>query len=921
MFKKTTSILLSLMMLLAATGVSATPITKPSGMIVCEDNFDATAAGDYNLNNGDSALPGDVFSAPNTTIASGYGQIIADPNNINNHMFQAYPTSDADYGQTYANRSLYTKALDLGSSANSGTWYAFSYDFKMSQTNANFYIAHDLFQLRNDGWICTTNDSYVATPIRQYEADKCYHIDMIAHDDTMWGWLCDDDGNVLATSATRTYSSVTSGTASITTSSENKLCAYSINASSSNNRGGLITLDNAKLSEFNPETAGPMFVTTPYLSDSMAVPTETRTVSVVSDQIIDLDNSDSVKITKVDSGTRTCSIESTTNPYTYKVTLPDALEEGSTYILNLSGLKNSSGTDAGDSAKFTFATSAPSAAPDVVSSIPASGADNVPVETKTLTVNFNKAMNDVPETVTLVAGGTASNITATVSPRESSTTYTFTWTDTLKGNTVYTVSLSEFADDEGVAPITSSISFTTIYNGIVKIEDGFESGAQASGYGYNTEADKSTYPLTTGGNHTEGMIANVDGGYTNKALEMKTGGSGTGACLETLKTVNTFTPETKNVNGETVYEQLVLTYRINLKEIAARNENEMIVNNLAAGKDNGEYPNGGANLRFAAAKELSYHTNIARIVSDEEGNPYIGIHGAEPAELAALETDHWYNIIWSVDGTQQTFAVVDSTTGKLVWSTEKDLSNYYNAGDAITVYALSAGRTLLNDELCNDSQTVLLDDFTLWKIKPWEEEHTLSIIGDVSQANNTFSMNFNQPVIGTADMLRVDVNAGGNYKPVAFDADFIYPDFCKMTVTPKDLAADSSYVLDYSGIRALSGSTISEAAACTGTFTTTSDAEYKVSFVDAVDDSAGNAISFEIYNSTADITKVYVAYYAENELIGFNVPTDEVLIDAGTIASVSVPTVEGYDAFKVFVWDDGLKPLMRVYSHTMDVAE
>lgn len=257
MLKKIVTIALSAALVLSALGVSAEVINKDSGMIVYTDDFDSATPGDYNKFDGTgSSLPSDVFSAPNTTIASGYGQIMQDPRNANNQVFQAYSTT----GDEYLKRSLYTIPLTTLGTNDDSTWYAFSYDFKVDRTIANIYIAHELFRLSNDGNIYNTidNDSRGKNAnFGAYAADTWYHVEMIAYGNTMQGWIYDDSGEVIAESTTSTYSQEVTFEGSVTTSAEKKLCAYAVSAGSGNNRGVLITLDNAKLAVYNPEEVNP----------------------------------------------------------------------------------------------------------------------------------------------------------------------------------------------------------------------------------------------------------------------------------------------------------------------------------------------------------------------------------------------------------------------------------------------------------------------------------------------------------------------------------------------------------------------------------------------------------------------------------------------------------------------------------------
>ena len=88
--------------------------------------------------------------------------------------------------------------------------------------------------------------------------------------------------------------------------------------------------------------------------------------------------------------------------------------------------------------------------------------------------------------------------------------------------------------------------------------------------------------------------------------------------------------------------------------------------------------------------------------------------------------------------------------------------------------------------------------------------------------------------------------------------------------------------------------------------------------VDSINVSDENVISFEIYNGASDNAKICVAYYAEKELIGCSAPANEIYAAIGETVDVSVSVIEGYDAFRVFVWDESIRPLMPSYRYSIN---
>ncbi len=901
MTKKLISTVLCLVMLVSVIGVSATPVTEANGRVTYTDNFNHDVTVATRVNYPTDPYTSDIFVLNSTVSRS---RSLLTPN--------AGPDGSAalvfdPHGDT---RCLAGTATLTDSSK----WYEFSYDMKIvgTTTSTGLYLmsdgsSHRVFQLLNGKVMVASavNGREFADSGMTISENTWYHVKAVIHGGKAYGYIYDDAGNGVCSLQKGVEVTAFTGTT---------LQAFNMDATAS---GALTTtIDNAKLVEYVPANVAPAVVTAPAINGNQAVAIDTNTVSVTLDQPLNVSGS-TVTLTPAGGTAQTCSVAiDYSKPYTYTVTLPE-LSSGTSYTLDMSGLKNSGNAIVGNSAVYTFKTVEAAIVPNVVTSVPAADAEDVSVNTKTMTVTFNKAMTTVPETVTLTGG--AVDITADVATVDNAT-YTFTWEEKLAGDTTYSVSLAQFTDESSVAPTTASLSFTTEYTGIIKITDDFEAVSDVSGYNtYSASGGvhNPNIPLTTGSPYMLGYVASVTG-YNGNALKLSTGGDNSRNCIGSLQTAASYTPETSVVNGETVYEKFVMTYRINLDDIADYGTTVHLKDNDAA-----EYTTKGARVQIGAASgAMRFATTIAVIQSDADGKAYIGVNGASEASRKEMLEDHWYNIVLTVDGGNQTIAVIDAegeNKGSAIWSASMTLpSSYYTAGAAMTFYPLVSARTAEGTSMYNDSQSILLDDFAIWRIKPWSEEHALTA-DSVAADGSTITMNFNQPVMATKAMLNVDVVDTSNANTsVMFDASSVYPDFCQQAVTVKDLAA-GNYVLDYSGIKALSGAGFVEPAACVKEFAATSGENKVILTSDVTADE--DALAFGIYNGEADSIKVYVAYYAGGELLGVEVPAEEVTVAADNIANVTVSTIDGYDAYRILVWNNGLQPLVKAYSYSAPVTE
>ena len=567
--------------------------------------------------------------------------------------------------------------------------------------------------------------------------------------------------------------------------------------------------------------------------------------------------------------------------------------------------------------------------PAIASSSLENDAEDVSVLTKSVTVVFDQEVSTVA--AVLKAEG-KDDITCT-STQESKklNTYLISWTDDLANGTDYTLDLSSTTNSAALAAgEAAKISFTTEEAGIIKVTDDFETNG-VSTYGYNTKNNSGVHQyqdiqLTTGGSHTPGVFSRVEG-YNGSALQIKTPTTGSG--LNALHTVNASTPAVSD-NGD--YEQFVVTYRINVKKAP-----EIGQTLTYSASDTTERTARGANIKFAAdnGNYASFGNSVAVIDTGDDGKLRIHGMGASTHTFRKIEEDHWYNIVWSIDGVNQKFTFVDEATGEVVWSGDY-VSSSYTAGDAIYVIPYDGRREVDGNYIYNHDQTVLLDDFTLWRIKPEIKKQKLAVesveVPESFGKDSEITMTFNQPVLADEGMFELYQEsaagqAGALSNEIAYSSAIVrYTDFCTQKVSFSNLDYLTDYTLDYSAMKAVSGADLDDAKATSLVEFTTAASSDDVSIIGGVVANgltAGSNVNFNIYGgSTADM-KVYVAFYKHifpgKRLIG--VETADVSVAEGETTPVSIPLSADYldaDCIKVFAWknDGSLVPLMTAYEIT-----
>ncbi|MBQ6999050.1 MAG: Ig-like domain-containing protein [Clostridia bacterium] len=364
MLKKILTIVLSMVLVLSAFGVSAEVIPEDSGKITYTDDFDSATAGTYNTkSNRTDAYYSDVFSVPEYTPdlftdkendCCGFGEIIeyTEPDNTTNKVFRAGLNPNP---YTVA-RALRTRELDLGSDAD-GNWYEFSYDFKYSDSTRTFWLAEGLFwiqagdlKIQPTDSICDFSDAtnssngFTSTGVT-CAADTWYHIEVIAHDDVMWGKFYDANGNILASSNVVQYASA-----------DKKLGAYRVRSGHS---GFTISLDNAMLVEYNPATVNPSCESSTISNNAEDVQRNvTLCFNFDQDVLIDATQTEVIVFGKINeeetvTAVSGASLSLTPGSRAITVNYTGLLERNTKYVVSFANVKNTEGLYCTDTYYFT----------------------------------------------------------------------------------------------------------------------------------------------------------------------------------------------------------------------------------------------------------------------------------------------------------------------------------------------------------------------------------------------------------------------------------------------------------------------------------------------------------------------------------------------------------------------------------------
>jgi hypothetical protein len=502
----------------------------------------------------------------------------------------------------------------------------------------------------------------------------------------------------------------------------------------------------------------------------------------------------------------------------------------------------------------------------------------------------------------------------------SGNTYEITLPELEEGKS-YTLDFTGCFNSQNAAS-TEKISFATKTLSVVKLTDDFETEdlVGSNNCGYNT-SNSETSPLISESRTTQNTMF-LDEGYNgSKAIKISTvvgDNNNTKGHIFSLRTRQAHNPQI-NYENTNEYETFVSTYRINIKQPAEYGTSQ-IITDTKTGEDV-EHITKGADINFLTHvdRTLNYDRAIARITNDVNGN--MVVHAGRTIENdshSIISGDKWYNIVWIIDGKSQTFIMIDEATGEIIFKCEGTF-DIPEGGHVIQIFNGGRTRNSSSKTIVNQNQTVLIDDFTLWKIIPWETEHRLT--AEVS-GEDTIDMSFNQPVIATSDMFDVYRNVNNENVLASGTPIFTYPDFCEMSVNYKGLRFMVDYTVDYSGVVSAGGAGIlsDDLAASTHSFTTGKDPLGLTLIRDLIYNSLEKdaVITANMQKDETGTACIIIAFYDnDGNLIGMNSKKD-VEFTANTTIPVEFTLqndMSSADTIKVFAWDSftRIEPIMNAY--------
>ncbi len=578
-------------------------------------------------------------------------------------------------------------------------------------------------------------------------------------------------------------------------------------------------------------------------------------------------------------------------------------------------------------------------APSMVSSSIANNATDISTDTTTLTVEFDQPLS----TLSAKVGGTDCTMTA-VSNKLN--TYIVTL-PALAGATAYTVDFTG-SKNAGNAASDDTLTFTTAGTsggaeetgqGIVTVVDNFEDSSLlvSSNDGYNIGSTDAS-PLMaermgSGAGHT--YLTENNGGYgeTGKALVFKTDVAG-GSSFKPLSTVVPYKAETYVDGDETINEQFVVTYRLMIDDAA---EFQGTTTNSTGTKT---YDNKGTRIWIGASntgRALLASRTVAAISNYDanadgecEAQLYVYVPGAAFSTYVPIYEDIWYNITYKIDGNDHYCWFTNAMTGELVWQGYREITA--NGTDPIYISPFVGMRdvgTSANGSTYayNHAQAVLIDDFTLYRIKPWLSDSALVTESASTDANSNISLSFNQPVVGKTGMLElykgVAEGVGGaltNERIYAIPT-IKYPDFCKQTVSFSNLEYMTAYTLDYSAMKGVSGADLGDNKATSLVEFTTAVAPEDISVVGEIECSgltANSTISVDFYSKSAQSPTVLAAFYKRSfpaQLAAVEVEPNFALAEGKNSKTITLSKNIDADYIKLYAWEgmDTMRPLMEDY--------
>lgn len=882
MLKKILAITLSMAMLMSVSAFASVDTDSFTGKITYTENFDdKTPTADATSN---PATVSDVL-AENTSEVKTRANIVdgAGPDGS-----KAMVVDNTYYNAD--NRIFGT--VNLGVSSTMTHVVKLKYDFKLTKLYTGSWtwtcslgggvnmssdktssIVYELFTIGKDGSLSRYSNGSLGDSGKDIEPGKWYTLEQYMDSSNWYGWIYESDTKTPVAYSTHSNSSSRAYSSAVILNGSSAVCSAGM------------TFDNIVAERYTLANVGPTIVKAPEVAGKTGVDVTTKTTKVQFDQMVGT----SVKptLTPADGTATACAISiDTTMPFTYNIALP-TLQPSTTYTLDLSGVKNGGGATVGNSGIYTFTTAGP--AMDVVSSTVANGATGVSEELKSFDITFTQPAINPPATVSVTGGATP--ITATVTAKDATNTvFTIDWssyTDDLLGLTEYSVDLTGFVDADENESKTAAITFTTKSTAIEKIVEDFEWDFTGQS-GFNTIPDsgsvptKPEKPLTTGKGNISNRVYKVAGYNGGSAVQMQTKTIGSG--VSPLHLHNKLTPAQNN--GE--WEKFVVTYRIKIEDLGDTGT----LMYFTAGKTTGAKP---------VARVITYN--------DYEKAFFNSIGQEETYPDGEVIKNHWYNIIWTIDGINQTFMVVDAETGNVVFRNSIE-SDAYTAGEAITVTPLSMQRDGSSNPVRNHNLIVCADDFTVWRVKPWKAGNALEEAAKIVSATGigaSAEFTFNQPVVLAGNMFTVET--GDETVTPAYT--FKYPDFCKAIANFSDLNQKTDYNVSYSNIKSAGGAGFGgDKATKLFSFTTETAADEITGTAAYTGFNADDTITATL-TSKSDLTaNIFVAFTKGTEIQSVK-PVRTALVEGANTVSITLDSAIDADGAKVYVWSLGkLVPLM-----------
>ena len=506
-------------------------------------------------------------------------------------------------------------------------------------------------------------------------------------------------------------------------------------------------------------------------------------------------------------------------------------------------------------------------------------------------------------------------------------TYRVAW-GSLQGSTNYTLDLTGFQNGGGAASDVK-ITFTTEESGFTVLTDSFDDAKRFNRYGYDTNTTHDGWfgtgqYCTTAGNISQ----SADGGYSadgskNSAMQLKRLGAGG------------YTIKSHDKLPLAADETLVETYRIKINDKGAVTSSQNTSGQTVYSGDFGI----SFGVRDGLQSNLNDSATIAGIgIHPNTGNLIINGAGYATASGAELLESRWYNLILSVRQTEHTLRVTDTVTGGLVWentlftdgvrentgNNTKKIQPFTNGVQIFT--AVVRGGAV-------STQETLLDDVSLWRIKPEVEKHKLALVSADENAqidkDGSISMTFNQPVLSNSGAMMLYRGKDKN-EPAYSTVSVSHTDFCTQKLSFSSLYSANDYTLDYSGMTAVSGADLGEAKVSSVLPFSTKASENDLEIVSEIACgglSAGDKLIFDAYSKNAGSQEFIAAFYSRGvseRLIGLEKLTVSL---SGGRQTVEVPLSKAYPeagCAKIFAWDSSLRPLMKdgrttVPTETLDV--